>query len=391
MVFCARLAKPLRVGVPTKLRRALPVVDRRPAHAGIHVSPRRISASPSAPPLGACDDGAIPRQFRQGNMTALALHQAEHAISWKFVDLRGSPWMCFTVGMSKSRSRRAGPGSGKTEAFLREALAQLAQKQQALQAEFAQLLQGPQATSAAIERTQREINRLAARQTQLVAELRLTQFEAPDRYGAHGGLVGQRPMRELVLDILDELGVPSPPRVISDFAMATHGYALPAERFASLRRDEERAYRKAPAARPAWVVPAINALGLTAIARIVAHSAWEPGRRIIGSRTLRTNHLRTLLALLRSAARVEGRPSPQLAALIARYAESVPGALTLGKPADYARIRESAEAELACIEPSDLEERRAAARRLGELPEPYQLWGCPALIETEAQRRRSSV
>ncbi len=295
------------------------------------------------------------------------------------------------MDMPKSDSRRTGPGSGKTEASLREALGRLAQEQQALQAEFAQLVQDPQATSAAIERTQREINRLAARQTRLVAELRLAQLEAPERYGAHGGLAGQRPLRELVLDILDEIGVPAAPRLINDLAMATHGYALPTERFASLRRDEERAYQKAPASRPAWVVPAINALGLTAIARIVAHSAWEPERRIIGSRTLRTNHLRTLLALLRQAERLAGHSSPQLAALVVRHAESVPGALELGKPLDYPRIREATEAELARIEPADLAERREAAARLKELPERYQLWGRPALIETGAQARRSSV
>lgn len=299
--------------------------------------------------------------------------------------------MWFTGCMQKSSSRRDSPGSGKGETFLRERLAQLAQKQQALQAEFAQLLQNPRATSAAIERTQREINRLAARQTQLVAELRLAQLEGPDRYGARGGLAGQRPLRELVLDTLDELGVPAPPRMISDFAMATHRYALPAERFASLRRDEERAYHKAQASRPAWVVPAINALGLTAIARIVAHSAWEPERRIIGSRTLRTNHLRTLLALLRHAEQLADHPPPQLTSSIVRHAESVPGALELGKPVDYTRIREAAEAELARIEPADLAERREAAMRLKELPERYQLWGRPALIETGARARSSSV
>ncbi|MCC6630131.1 MAG: hypothetical protein IT340_22350 [Chloroflexi bacterium] len=290
--------------------------------------------------------------------------------------------------MEKSGGRPA--GAGMSEAALRKALAQLAQRHQALQAEFARVLQDPRAAAAAIERTQREVNRLAARQAQLVAELRLARLEVPDRYGAPGGLAGQRPLRELVLDTLAELGVPAPPRVISDFALATRGYALPTDRFASLRRDEERAYQKAPATRPAWVVPAINALGLAALARIVAHSAWEPARRVIGSRTLRTNHLRTLLALLEHAERLDGGPAPQLAALIARYAESAPAALALGAPPDHARIRAAAEAELARIEPADAAERREAAARLEALPERYRLWGRPALVETGAPARRSS-
>jgi hypothetical protein len=293
--------------------------------------------------------------------------------------------------MKKSGNRGDDPAQSKSETSLRERLAELAQKQQALQGKFAQLLEDPQATSAAIERTQREINRLAARQTQLVADLRLAQLEAPERYGVPAGLAGQRPLRELVLDTLDEIGVPAAPRVISDFARATQRYSLPAERFASLRRDEERAYLKAPASRPAWVVPAINALGLTAIPRIVAHSAWEPERRIIGSRTLRTNHLRTLLALLQHAEQLTDHPPAQLTSMVVRHAESVPGALELGNSLAYTRIREAADAELARIDQGDLAERREAAARLKELPERYQFWGRPAFIETGAQARSPSA
>jgi hypothetical protein len=298
--------------------------------------------------------------------------------------------MCSTKPVPQRGGRAT--GTGKTEASLREALAALAQRQQELQGEFARLLQDPEAAAAAIERAQREINRTAAQQARLLAELRLARFEAPDRYGSRGTLPGQRPIRELVLDTLDEVGVPAAPRLISDVALAVHGWTLPPERFASLRRDEERAYDKAPTSRPAWVVPAINALGLTAIARIVAHSAWEPERRIIGSRTLRTNHLGTLVSLLRIVKAGAGRPpSPQLTALIARHAESVPGALEPGESPDFGRIREAAEAELTRIEPADLAERRAAAERLSELSDRYRLWGRPTLIETGAQVRRSSV
>ena len=73
--------------------------------------------------------------------------------------------------MEKSGGRPAGPGAGKTDVALREALARLAERHQALQAEFARLLRDPRAAAAAIERTQREVNRLAARQAQLVAEI----------------------------------------------------------------------------------------------------------------------------------------------------------------------------------------------------------------------------
>jgi hypothetical protein len=272
-------------------------------------------------------------------------------------------------------------------------MADLAQKQVTLQAEFARLLQDPTASSAAIERAQREINRVAAQQTRLVAELRIARLDSADRFGGPGALAGQRPLRELVLDTLDELGVPAPPRVMSDFAVVAHGWTLPAERLASLRRDEERAYDKAPTTRPAWVVPAINALGLSAISRLVTHSGWELARRVIGTRTLRTNHLRLLLRLLETTERMQSQPgsrSGQLETLVVRFAESVPNALELGRPLDQARIRAAAEAEMARIEPSDLEERRTAAERLTSLPERFQLWGRPTLIDTGVELGRSS-
>lgn len=279
------------------------------------------------------------------------------------------------------------------EESVRGKMAGLAQKQAALQEEYARLLQDPTASSAAIERAQREINRLAAQQTRLVAELRIARLDSADRLGGPGALAGQRPLRELVLDALDELGVPAPPRVVSDFAAVAHGWTLPAERFASLRRDEERAYDKAPTSRPAWLVPAINALTLSALSRLVTHSAWEPARRVIGTRTLRTTHLRTLLRLLETADRLRGQPGAhreQLDALIVRFAESVPNALELGQSIDWAKVRTAAKAELARIDPADLEERHAAAERLAKLPERFQLWGRPTVVDTGAELGRSS-
>ncbi len=84
-------------------------------------------------------------------------------------------------------------------------------------------------------------------------ELRVAQFELPERFGAYRARAGQRPMREQVLDILDELGVPNSPRVISEYALACLGIELPIAKFASLRRDEERGFRKDPLSKPAWV------------------------------------------------------------------------------------------------------------------------------------------
>jgi len=63
-----------------------------------------------------------------------------------------------------------------SEDSVRAKMADLAQKQVTLQAEFARLLQDPTASSAANERAQREINRVGPEQTRLVAELRIARW-----------------------------------------------------------------------------------------------------------------------------------------------------------------------------------------------------------------------
>jgi hypothetical protein len=282
----------------------------------------------------------------------------------------------------------------KIPARLRERLTRSVDKQRGLLEELERLIHDPHNGSQTVD-VQRRLSRLAAEQARLVAELEVAQLAPSARVKTASGLAGQRPMREQVLDILDELGVPVAPRVISEVALACYGRSLPAARFASLRRDEERAYRKDPTARPAWVVPAINVVGLTAIPRIVANSAWEAERRLVGARTLRTNHLKTLISLLNRTIHLsngESEPDPHLRTLITRYADSIGGVVKPVQTADFVLVRAAAEVELARIEPLDAEERRAAARRLAQLPAPDQLWGraaFPMVIEGGAARSRA--
>jgi hypothetical protein len=93
--------------------------------------------------------------------------------------------------------------------------------------------------------------------------------------------------------------------------------------------------------------------------------------------------------LLAFLARAQGQANSPVAGLLVRYAESVPGALGRGEALDLHRVRAAAEAELRTLLPLDLEERLSAARRLAGLPQRYQLWGRPALIEPAADQGRS--
>lgn len=246
--------------------------------------------------------------------------------------------------------------------------------------------------TADLDRTQRQINRTVAEHSRLVTELLVGSTMARTGAAARSGLAGQQPMREHVLNALDRIGVPVTPREVAEVAFALTGAELASSRFASLRRDEYRVYLHDPRSRPAYVVPAINASGLTAMARMVADSAWEPERRLIGTRTLRANHLRTLLALLDmhgdAEVRQDATAMKRLGLLIGRYAESVPGATEHGQSLDMGRVRDATSTELARIGPLDAKERAAAALQLKKLREDRQLWGLLPVAETDETTRR---
>lgn len=263
---------------------------------------------------------------------------------------------------------------------------------------FEAMVQDPDSSVDELDELQRQITRMVANQARLVTQLQLTEPESPagkarQTGGARPGVEGsrgQRPMRELVLDVLTELDVPAQPRLVSEIASIRFGFPLQVERFASLRRDEERAYFSNPTARPAWVVPAITSPGLHAYARIVTSSTWPVEKRIIGSLSLRANHLRTILSLVQMWERLTDGPTAplavSLAALIARFASTVPGALEHGAFTHAQQVLIATQHELDAIDALDRQEREEAANQLRELSELFQLWGRPETIEGGARQ-----
>lgn len=260
---------------------------------------------------------------------------------------------------------------------VRANLTKVSEKHRAALDAFERLVGNQNAPFAELEAADSNVKKLAAERARLMDDLRLAQFEEPERFGPYRGRAGQRPIREVVLDITDELGVAVSPRIVSDYAAATIGMNIPATRFGSLRRDEERAYRRDPHARPAWVVPAISVAGLTAIPRLIASSAWEPERRLIGARTLRINHLKLLLALINKSVDADDRVKRTVAAMIGRFATWLPA----GTKLDLEDVAAKVKTELKSIEPQDNEQRRTAARELRRLADVFQLWGRPGMLE----------
>lgn len=243
--------------------------------------------------------------------------------------------------------------------------------------------------TASRERAQAKIAELTAEYQRLADALRFSELEAREIATPRARTPG-KPLRELALDALDDLGVPAPPALIADLTAALTGARPSPSRFASLRRDEENAARRNIAARPAWVVPAISAQQLTAIPRLLSSSSWELERRIVGARSIRTNNLRIAISLsgrlahLREAGASEAKLVERL---LFSFARSVPGAVEYGQPIDPTRTIDAARAELALIEAPDLEERGEAAAKLAGAGPQVRLWGRPVLIDAAAAER----
>ena len=222
-----------------------------------------------------------------------------------------------------------------------------------------------------------KLSRLDADRARLCAELRGGGVVPDDpsiaRPPTKPGRTRGRAVRELLLDTLDLVGVPAAPTLIAELAHAVAGVEVAPSRFASLRRDDARAARRDPGARPAWLAPALNATTLTAMPRLLTSSAWPLESRLIAPASLKLVHLRTIQALLDWSARfapIDPASAAQVAAVALRLAGDVPG------PADAVqRRRDAVAAELALLEEADRAARHAAAQRLRDCPVEVQLWG----------------
>jgi hypothetical protein len=275
------------------------------------------------------------------------------------------------------------------EQKLRACLAATAAANQRLQ----ELLQDPAAAPAQYEKVHVELTRLNAERGRLMAALGRGR-DVRDGVAPRGRRVADgRPLRELALDVVDAVGVPVAPRVVADYGYARFGVRIPADRLASLRRDERRAFDVDPASRPAFLAPALLADTLTAVPRLITSSAWPLERRIIGPRSLRVNHLKTLLAVCDATELLIGRYERGQVGLVrmgAGLARTVPGAL-LDTGFDPARARAAAREELAVIEEADAADRQRAAARAERRPLPHRVWGGPAVLPggAEAGSRRA--
>ena len=219
------------------------------------------------------------------------------------------------------------------------------------------------------------LDRLQERREELLGELRRTASA-----GTRATKGGQ-PIREMVLQVLDQLNWPQNAGFCEEYLWASLQLQVESRAFASLRRDERRAWHRAPGAREAYVVPALNPDG-SANPRWLTSSAWDLSRRVVASpRTERLFDLQKVVALHAPDNR-RREPRAPLGTLLERYAGQVlamePPPVSASVAATRAwrrRVRSKAEAEIAEIRAVDAAERERIARELARLPEPDRLWG----------------
>ena len=217
------------------------------------------------------------------------------------------------------------------------------------------------------------LGRLDERRAELIGQLRRT---------ASAGLRATTPgppIREVVLDALDQLGWPQNARFLEEYLWAKRQLQLDSRAFASLRRDELRAWRRLPGARTAYIVPALNPDG-SANPRWLTSSAWDLPRRVIASpETERLFDLQKILAL-----NVRGSRGP-LGTLLERYVAQIlaiePPPVSASAAATRAwrtHVRSHTAALIEAIRSRDDEERDEIAARIADLPDHDRIWGTEA-------------
>ena len=229
------------------------------------------------------------------------------------------------------------------------------------------------------------LERLDDRRDQLIGQLRRT---------ASAGMRPARtspPVREILLETLADFRWPQNAGFLEEYLLARHQLQLDSRAFAPLRRDERKAWDRAPGAREAYIAPALKPDG-SANPRWITRSDWDMGRRIVATR--RTERLFDLYKIYVLAGRPGSAeagylgPRRPVDALLEKYAQDIlhteppPASASDGEfRAWRADIRERAGALIGEVRGDDELDRKQIARQLAGLPDRERVWGRNAGIK----------
>jgi hypothetical protein len=223
------------------------------------------------------------------------------------------------------------------------------------------------------------LERLDDRRDQLVAQLRRTASA-----GMRPGRTSP-PVREILLETLAHFRWPQNAGFLEEYLLAKHQLQLDSRAFAPLRRDERKAWDRAPGAREAYIAPALKPDGSTN-PRWITRSDWDLERRIIATpRTERLFDLYKIYVLAGRPGSAEASylgPRSPVDALLEKYAHDIldtePPSASVSEEAFRAwrtQVRDRAGTAIGEIRRDDEPERKQIARELADLPDRERLWG----------------
>src|SRR5215813_15137919 len=223
------------------------------------------------------------------------------------------------------------------------------------------------------------LERLDDRRDELISDLR--RVASADLRARRPG----PPIREVVLETLTDLRWPQNAGFLEEYLWAKRQLQLDSRAFAPLRRDERRAWERAPRARDAYVVPALNQDG-SANPRWITRSDWPLDRRIVASaQTERLFDLQKVYSLAGRPGSVDAHvrgSRGHVDALLERYAKQhleVEPLPVSASPEDIsawrANVRAQVDTRIGEIRRDDEPRRKQIARQLASLPDHARIWG----------------
>jgi hypothetical protein len=199
----------------------------------------------------------------------------------------------------------------------------------------------------------------------------------------------ERSIRQFVLRALEEIQAPQTAGFLQDYIYVRERVVTKTRGFSPLRRDENKAWRRRPDERKAYIVPCLADDG-RAVPSWMARSDWPLQERIVVPGVEALWQWKRVTALLRALRDEEDEHAePLYRSLIARYAQEArimnasdvetlldPDQLEVAEDVDLERLNAEASEQTDTLSELLLAPRLQAAERLAAvLPREELLWG----------------
>jgi hypothetical protein len=199
-----------------------------------------------------------------------------------------------------------------------------------------------------------------------------------------------RPLRDLVLDALEEIGFMSYGQQLAMYIKARFGRDVTATRFGTLSVDEEKAFKR-DSSRTVWLCHGVTHDRAEAVKRLWARSDWELAHRVVGPVFGRAQYLRSTARFATLAMKAdEIAANPDLLRFIAADHARDLGVTVRHGRFELEQWHDLAEKELAAIVDKELgDATRAALSFSKKLTPTEQLFGAATRPVSVVPRKRA--